>query len=242
MQQTLLDLNEYDNRRIKRRRCIRDMPTEDQPGYRLDLVGANALSTAELLAVVLGAKDGLDLATDLLIVTGGLGGLMKKGKHELSQIAGIGEKRAKSLIALCELSKRMFYTKDNATPPVISSPADAANLLMSEMMFLEKEHLRVILLNTRNQVLGVPTIYIGSVNAAVIRVAEIMQPAIRANAVAMIVCHNHPTGDPSPSPEDITTTRMIAKAGKLMDIAVLDHVIIGNNSFVSLKERGLGFD
>lgn len=242
MQTSLLDLNHYDTRRLKRRRLVRDMPAVEQPAYRLDHVGPNAVSTAELLAVLLGAKDGLDLATDLLMSLGGLGQITRKSKHELAQIPGIGEKRALSLIALCELSKRMFATSDNEEPPRVSSPADAANLLMADMMYLEKEHFRIILLNTRNQVLGTPTLYIGSLNSTVIRIGEIFQAAIRANACALIAAHNHPSGDPSPSPEDISVTRQLVQAGKLLDIDLLDHVVIGQNRFVSLKERGLGFD
>ncbi|MCA9920769.1 MAG: DNA repair protein RadC, partial [Anaerolineales bacterium] len=124
----------------------------------------------------------------------------------------------------------------------ITSPGDAANLLMSEMSFLEQEHLRIILLDTRNRVLHTPTIYIGSLNTSVVRVGELFRAAIKENAAALIVAHNHPSGDPSPSPEDVRVTRNIVKAGKLLDIEVLDHVVIGHHRFVSLKERGLGFE
>jgi DNA repair protein RadC len=110
------------------------------------------------------------------------------------------------------------------------------------MMFLEQEHLRVILLNTRNEVLSAPTIYQGSLNTSVIRIAELFRTAVRANAAAIIVAHNHPSGDPSPSPEDIRVTRQLVKSGELLDINVLDHIIIGHQRFVSLKERRLGFD
>lgn len=124
----------------------------------------------------------------------------------------------------------------------MSSPGDAANLLMSEMMFLEQEHLRLILLDTRNRVLSMPTLYVGSLNSSVVRVGELFRAAIRENAAALIVAHNHPSGDPSPSPEDVNVTRQLVRAGKLLDIDVLDHIVIGQQRFVSLKERGLGFD
>jgi DNA repair protein RadC len=124
----------------------------------------------------------------------------------------------------------------------VPSPADAANLLMFEKMNLAQEHLRVILLDTRNRVLATPTIYVGSLNSSVVRIGELFKAAIRDNAAAVIVAHNHPSSDPSPSPEDIHVTRQMVKAGKLLDVSVLDHIIIGRNRWVSLKERGLGFD
>jgi DNA repair protein RadC len=113
---------------------------------------------------------------------------------------------------------------------------------MSEMMFLEQEHLRLILLDTRNRVLSTPTIYIGSLNTSVIRIGELFRAAIKENAAAFIIVHNHPSGDPSPSPEDINVTRQVAQSGKLLDIDLLDHIVIGRQRYVSLKERGLGFD
>ena len=125
--------------------------------------------------------------------------------------------------------------------PQVRSPADAAGLLMAEMGLLEKEHLRALLLDTKNHVLGSPTIYVGSVNTTLIRVAEIFQAAIKVNCAGIIVAHNHPSGDPTPSPEDVAVTERIVSAGKLLDIEVLDHLVIGHQRYVSLKERRLGF-
>ena len=113
---------------------------------------------------------------------------------------------------------------------------------MAEMSLLEQEHLRVVLLDTRNFVQRIVTVYIGSLNSAVVRVGELFRPAVKDNAAALIIAHNHPSGDPSPSPEDIRVTREVVKAGQLLDIQILDHIIIGRGRFVSLKERGLGFD
>jgi len=124
----------------------------------------------------------------------------------------------------------------------ISSEQEAAAYAMPLLAGEIKEGLWVLLLDTRNQVLGMPRIYYGSVNGSLIRVGEIFRPAIMAEAAAMIVFHNHPSGDPSPSPEDVAVTRAIVEAGKLLDISVLDHIIIGAGQFVSLKARGLGFD
>jgi DNA repair protein RadC len=125
--------------------------------------------------------------------------------------------------------------------PAIHSPADAANLVQYEMSALEQEELRVILLDTRNRVLAVETIYRGSLNSSQVRVGEVFRTAIRRNSANLIVVHNHPSGDPTPSPDDVAVTRAIIQAGKLLDVEVLDHVVIGRGRFISLKERGLGF-
>lgn len=224
---------------------MRDLAEEDRPRERLLHVGAKALSTAELLAITLRigypGMSALRLAEYLLAHFDGLPGLTRASISELATVKGIGPAKAAEIKAALEMGRRLMA----ATPterPKVSSPADAANLLMSEMMLLEQEHLRVILLNTRNEVLGMPTIYQGSLNTSVVRVAELFKEAIRANAAAVIVVHNHPSGDPAPSPEDISVTRQLVKAGSLLDITVLDHIVIGHRRFVSLKERRLGFD
>ncbi len=224
---------------------IRDIATQNRPRERLMTVGATAVSTAELLAIILrtgsGGENVLRLAERLLAAFGDLPGLSRATIAELMQVKGIGPAKAVEIKAALEIGRRLMATAPQEKP-VISSPADAANLLMSEMTFLEKEHLRLVLLDTRNKVLGTPTIYVGSLNTAVLRVNELFRVAIRENAAAFIVVHNHPSGDPSPSPEDIHVTRQIVQAGKILDIGVLDHVIIGRHRYVSLKERRLGFD
>ena len=118
---------------------------------------------------------------------------------------------------------------------------DVANMLMAEMAFLDQEHLRVLLLNTKNQVLGISEVYKGNVNSSVIRAGEVFQEAVRSNCPSVIVVHNHPSGDPTPSQEDVQVTRQLVEAGRLLDIELLDHVVIGRQDFVSLKEKGLGF-
>lgn len=149
--------------------------------------------------------------------------------------------KALRIKAALELGRRTL-TVSLEEQPQITSPADAANLLMSEMMYLEQEHLKLITLDTRNRILSMPTVYIGSLNTAVVRIAELFKLAIRTNAAAIIVAHNHPTGDASPSPEDIHLTRQLVRAGKLLNIEVLDHIVVGHQQYVSLKERGEGFD
>jgi DNA repair protein RadC len=224
---------------------IRDMPSDDRPRERLMTVGATAVSSAELLAIILrtgiGGENVLRLAERLLAQFNGLPGLARATIAELQVVKGIGPAKAVEIKAALELGRRLMATAPEERPRV-TSPGDAANLLMSEMTFLEQEHLRVILLDTRNRVLSTPTIYIGSLNTSVVRIGELFRAAIRENAAALIVAHNHPSGDPTPSPEDVNVTRQLVKAGKLLDIDVLDHIVIGRQRFVSLKERGLGFD
>jgi DNA repair protein RadC len=224
---------------------IHDMARGDRPRERLRHVGERALNTSELVAICLrtgsGGENVIRLAERLLSQFGGLPGLARASIGELTQVHGIGPAKAIEIKAALELGRRLLA----ATPeerPKVTTPADAANLLMSEMMFLEQEELRVVLLDTRNRVLSTPTIYRGSLNTSVIRIGELFRPAIRSNSAALIVAHNHPSGDPAPSPEDINVTRQIVKAGNLLNIDVLDHIVIGRQKFVSLKERGLGFD
>jgi len=223
---------------------IRDMRQEDRPRERLMQVGAQAVSTMELLAIILrtgtGGESVVRLAERLLAHFGSIPGLARATIPELTAVKGIGPAKAVEIKASLELGRRLMATAPEERLRVVS-PGDAANLLMSEMMLLEQEHLRLILLDTRNRVLNTPTIYKGSLNTSVIRISELFRAAIRANAAAFIMAHNHPSGDPSPSPEDVNVTRQVLDAGKLLDISLLDHIVIGHNRFVSMKERGLGF-
>ena len=170
----------------------------------------------------------------------GLPGLVRASTYELRQVKGIGDVKAAQIKAALELGRRAI-TSPVVDRPIIRSPAEAAQLLMPEMSNLKQENTRVILMDTRNRALSMPIIYIGSLNHSVIRIGELFRTSIRENAVSIIVVHNHPSGDPSPSPEDIVVTRKLVEAGKLLDIDVLDHIIIGRQSFVSLKERAMGF-
>jgi DNA repair protein RadC len=223
------------------RRLLRDMPAEERPLARLHQCGPGALCSAELLALALGTADGLDLGHDLLQTIGGLHRLPSLTTAELQQIPGVGESLAARLRVIAELGRRIVFAAREDRPRV-ASPADTAALLMPEMYNLGQEQMRVVLLDTRNYVIGTPVIYVGSLNTAVVRVAELFRPAIVERAAAIILAHNHPSGDPAPSPEDVIVTRQVVQAGKSMDITVLDHVVIGHLRYVSLKERGLGFD
>lgn len=221
------------------------MPAAERPRERLRQVGERALSTTELLALVIGsghANDNvLQVAQYLLAEVKDLPGLSRASLAELKNIRGIGDAKASRLKASIELGRRLLLTNREERPH-ITSPGEAANLVMADMMHLEQEHLRLILLDTRNRLLGTPTIYVGSLSTSVIRIGELFRAALRENAAAFIIAHNHPSLDPSPSPEDIAVTRKIAEAGRLMSVEVLDHIIIGQNCFVSLRERGYGFD
>ena len=223
---------------------ITDLHASDRPRERLASLGPQALSNAELIAILLrvGVKgeNAVSVAQRLLNKFGGLQGLHRAPFAELKKQRAIGEAKAAQVKAAIELGRRLTLESPEECPS-INSPADAAALVAYEMSALEQEHLRVMLLDRRNHVLDIVEIYKGSVNSSQIRVGEIFREAIRQNASALIVIHNHPSGDPTPSPDDVAVTRAIVQAGKLLDMDVLDHMVIGQGKWVSLKERGLGF-
>jgi DNA repair protein RadC len=231
--------------RLDYRLTIKDMPAGERPRERLARLGARALSNSELLAIVLrvGVKGEtvLSLATRLLSEYGGLHGLAKAGFAELESKRGMGTAKAAQLGAAVELGRRMMLAAPEESV-VVRSPADVANLLMAELSHLDQEHFRVIQLDTRNRIVGSQTVYIGSLNASHIRVAEVFREAVKRNCAAIVVAHNHPSGDPAPSSEDISVTRQLLEAGRLLDIELVDHLVIGQLRYVSLRERGLGFD
>ena len=223
---------------------IRDLPADLRPRERLMYAGERALSTAELLAIVLRVgnrgESVIRMSERLLSEFDGVAGLAKADFDELCQVHGIGEAKAAQLKSALELGRRLLIAQPEERPQ-IRTPTDVANLLMLEMSLLEQEHLRTVLLDTKNHVMRITNVYAGSLNAAVVRVGEVFRAAVRANAASIIVVHNHPSGDPTPSPEDVRVTEMIVEAGELLDINVLDHLIIGRNRYTSLKERRLGF-
>lgn len=223
------------------RLLVRELPESERPVNRCIFRGPSALSAAELVAAILQTPDALTLAQELLTRFGGIDGLIKASVTELCNVEGIGPSRAAQLKAALELGRRLFIHRPDELRQ-ITSPADAANLIMLDMGLLEQEQLWVILLNTKNYILDIVRLYQGSTNASLVRVAEVFRDAIRRNSTAIIVAHNHPSGDPTPSPEDVRITRQICEASKLLDIELLDHLVIGRQRWVSLKERGLGFD
>ena len=215
------------------------LPLREQPAYRV-AQNAAACSLAELLAAVIGGAQQIETAEGLLARFGDLRGLFHAHIAEIASVHGIGQQTAIRIKAALAMSQRLLDPAEEQ--PAIHSPADAAALVQHEMALLEQEYLRVILLNTRNRVIGIEEIYHGSLNSSQVRVGEIFKPAISRMAAAVIIVHNHPSGDCSPSPDDIAITRAIVEAGKLIDIDCLDHLIIGSaGRWTSLKERNLGF-
>lgn len=190
----------------------------------------------ELLSLLLGSSEA---ASEVLQRAGGLIGLPQFTVQQLLQVPGIGEAAAHRLRAALELNQRI--ARQSVIRPQITSPADVAKLLLPDMSALDHEQLRVVVLNTKNRVLLIETLYQGTLTTAEVRVAEVFKTAIRMNGSAILICHNHPSGDPSPSPEDVTLTTQLVQAGRLLDITVLDHLIIGGGQWVSLRERNLGF-
>jgi DNA repair protein RadC len=223
---------------------ISDLPAADRPRERLASLGPQALSSAELLAILLRVgvtgESAVQVGQRLLGTFGGLLGLHRAPFDELCAQHGIGAAKASQVKAAIELGRRLALESPEERPAV-NSPADAAALVSYEMSGLEQEHLRVLLLDTRNRVLDVVEVYKGSVNSSQVHVGELFKPAIRRGASAIVVAHNHPSGDPTPSPDDVAVTRAIVQAGRLLDVDVLDHLVIGQGRWVSLKERGLGF-
>lgn len=219
---------------------ISELPMEERPSYKIEKHPLT-MSERELLAVVIGGEDQMDIADQCMQSC--RGNLRKLGQDTLlEEIDGIGKSTANRIMATVRLAQRLTRQQPEMERITIHSPEDAADLVQYEMSTLDQEQLRVILLNTRNHVLDVKTIYQGSLNSSQVRVGEIFKPAIKHNAAAIIVVHNHPSSDPSPSPQDIAITKAILQAGKLLDIQFLDHLIIGGNRFVSLNRRGLGFE
>lgn len=223
---------------------ITDLTEADRPRERLASLGPQALSNAELLAILLRVgiqgENSVQMGQRLLQDLSGLHGLHRASLVELSKQHGMGLAKASQIKAAIELGMRI-HSLNPEERPAVNSPADAAALVQYEMGSLAQEHLRVINLDTRNRVINIEKLYIGSLNASTVRVGELFKPAIQRSAASVIILHNHPSGDPTPSPEDVALTRAIVQAGKLLDIEVLDHLVIGLGRWVSLKERGLGF-
>lgn len=219
---------------------LKSLPLRDQPAYRVSS-NAAACSLAELLAAVVGGPQQIEVAEGILARFGGdLQRIYKAHVAELASIHGIGQQTAVRIKAAMALGIRLHEPAGER--PVINSPADAAALVMFEMSLLEQEYLKVMLLDTRNRVLEIVEIYHGAVNSSQVHVGELFKPAIQRTAPAIIVIHNHPSRDPTPSPDDVAVTRAIVQAGKLLDVECLDHLIIGGDRYISLKERGLGFN
>lgn len=226
------------------RLSVKEMAPDERPRERLKLRGPASLSDGDLLAILLNTgivgETVTDVAQRLLAEHGGIRGLLRMETDELARVRGIGDAKAVRLKAALEIGRRLAALGAEARPK-ITSPDEVASLLQVEMAALEQEQLRVVLLDTKHQVLAVRTVVQGSVNQAQVRVAEVFRDAVRQNAVALVAAHNHPSGDPTPSAADVSLTLELVQAGTLLDIEVLDHLILGQGRWVSLRRLGLGF-
>lgn len=227
---------------INYRPTIKELPEDIRPRERLLKEGAEALSDIELLAILLrtGSREAtaLDLASLIMARFKNLHQLVDATVEELSEVKGVGLAKASQVKAALELARRL--SQFSASPrPVVKSPGDAAGLVMEEMRHLDREHFRALLLNTKNQVIGVDKVSVGTLNSSAVHPRELFRNAIRRSAASVILMHNHPSGDPAPSREDLDITRRLVEAGKIIGIEVLDHIIIGDNKFISFKAKGL---
>jgi DNA repair protein RadC len=223
---------------------ITDMEAGERPRERLARYGSSHLSNTELLAILLRVgvegENAVQMAERILNENRGLIGLYRTSYQELCKQHGIGPAKAAQILSAIELGKRIALADKN-TMRIIHGPQDVYDELVFDMLALDQEELRVFLLDTKNHILDIETVYRGSVNSSQVRIAEVFKGAIKRNAPSIIIVHNHPSGDPTPSPEDIALTRAINQTGKLLDIEVLDHIVIGHKQFVSLKEKGYAF-
>jgi len=223
---------------------IADLVQSDRPRERLESLGPEALTNAELLAILLRVglpgENAVQVGQRLLQELGGLTGLHRSSIKELCKQKGVKQTKAVQIKAAIELGRRlpMEGLKENSH---IHSPADAAVLVQYEMSALQQEELWIILLDTRNRLMRIEKVYKGSLNASMVRVGELFKAAIQYSAASILLVHNHPSGDPAPSPEDIKLTQAAVQSGKLLDIDVLDHLVIGQGKFLSMKDKGLGF-
>ena len=224
---------------------VRDLPATERPRERRALRGPSGLSAAELIAIVWGTGGGgrtaVELAEEALARHGGVAALGRAGVAELLGLAGVGEAKAGRLTAAFELGRRSVADWP-AGRWTIRTPRDVADRMLVEMGRLEREELRVLSLNAKNVVQRVSHVYAGNVSTSLVRIGELFRDAVRLDASGVVLVHNHPSGDPTPSPEDLHLTAEAIAAGRLLDLEVLDHVVIGHDAWVSLRDRGVAFD
>jgi DNA repair protein RadC len=220
---------------------VKNVPVNDRPRERLLRQGPKPLADAELLAILLRTgfeqKTSYDVAMQLLAVFGDLHGIFQASHEELQKIKGIGRVKAIELHAAFELGRRVAQSERKGTAS-IRLPRDVAELMMPEMRHLTQEHFICLYLNTKNRIIAKQTIFVGSLDASIVHPREVFKGAIKRSSASIICLHNHPSGDPSPSREDIAITKTLREAGELVGISLLDHVIIGDGRYYSMKEHG----
>lgn len=226
---------------------MKEMPVSERPYEKCELYGTSSLSDAELLAVVIRTggrgERATELATRILNSVPGrkIGGLFQMSLKQLSDIHGIGRVKAIQLLCLTEITKRMMSSAVSDTQLLCTEPEKVAVHFMPKMKFLEYEQVRLLVLNGRNALAEDIIISNGSFNSAMASPREIFYNALKHKAVSIIILHNHPSGDPTPSREDILLTRRLAKTGEIVGIPLLDHIILGDNRYISIKESGYDF-
>ena len=214
------------------------LPVREQPAFRVT-ADSDACNLAELLAVIIGGAAQIEAAEWLLSRFGSIQKIAQAHVNEIARVPGISNQNALRVKAALALGRRLLQPEDER--PTIRSPGDAAQILMPVLAHREQEFLLVMLLDTRNHLMDISEIYHGSLNSSLVRIGEVFRPALQRNAASVLIAHNHPSADPTPSPEDVTVTRAIVQAGNLLDIGVVDHIVCGLSRWVSLKEKGLGF-
>ncbi|NLJ79965.1 MAG: DNA repair protein RadC [Firmicutes bacterium] len=225
-------------RRIK----IKDLPKEERPRERLIRHGVHRLANKELLAILLRtgsrAKSALALAEELLAKFDSLRNLSAAGYEELLQVRGIGPAKATDILAAFELAKRLADSKMEFQG-IVNCPQDAAQMVLRELSLEEKEHFMIIMLNTKHRVIAKKIISIGNLHSSLVHPREMFKEAIKRSSASVILVHNHPSGDLTPSKDDLLVTERLRKAGELLGIEVLDHIIVGDNRYLSFREQGL---
>ena len=220
-----------------------DIPQEERPVEKLLISGPETLTNAELLAVILRTgtrgENIISLSTRIISEFNGLDGLLDAGINEITSIKGLKNIKASQILAVGELVKRINVLSLIKIEKVISSPNDIASLIMKEMSFLKQEVLKLIMLDTKNNIIGIKDVFKGSLNTSIVHPREIFKEAIKKSSSSIIICHNHPSGDPTPSKEDINITIRLKECSKIIGIDLLDHLIVGKNQYVSLKEKGI---
>ena len=221
---------------------IKELPTEERPRERLHAYGAQALTTAELIAILIrtgnAQRSAVSLGEYLLAEFGSIKGVAAASLEQLAEVKGLGAAKAAQIKAAIEFGNRLtLFTEEGR--PSIGGPRDVSNLLMPDLRFQKKEHLMSLLLDTKNRVLAIKTVSIGDLSSSIVHPREVYKDAVIASAASIIIAHNHPSGDPTPSAEDVAVTKRLIQSGEIMGIDLLDHIVLGDGTFVSLKERGM---